>query len=147
MQSGLTTYVLTHPETAFAATLAGTNLVVGAYRDPDTVVAADGLPVVGTAVESLRPAARAAGAFSPRAVAVYPSQPHGSPRNTWPAVVGEVVPQGDRALIRCRCGDHDVAAEVTWASVAELGLGAGVAVHLSVKATEVRIYGAAESRE
>lgn len=143
VQTGPTTTVLTHPETAFGATLSGVNLIVGAYQGNETIRAECELQVVGTCVETLSAGVRAAAAFSPRAVAVYLHQPHGSPRNTWAGVVEEILPHGDRALVRARCGERMLSAEVTWTSVADLGLGSGTRVHLSVKATEVRVYGAA----
>ncbi len=160
VQTGPTTSVLTRPESAFAATLAGTNLILGQLRDAGTVVADDGVRVVGTAAESpanpespatKRPAnapamaGPAAAAFSPRAVAVYLRDPQGSPRNSWHGVVEDVIPQGDRVLVRTRCGTHRIGAEVTWASVIELDLSPGTEVVLTVKATEVAIYGAAGS--
>lgn len=143
VQSGPTTTVLAHPETHFAATLSGVNLVTGRFTEPATVVGADGLRVVGTAIDDLDVGSPAAAAFSPRAVALYPQEPHGSPRNTWRAEIDEVAPRGDRAVVRARRDGHVIAAEVTWESVAELGLGRGVPVYLTVKATEVRVYGAA----
>ncbi|WP_246007863.1 sulfate/molybdate ABC transporter ATP-binding protein [Gordonia oryzae] len=149
VQAGPTTSVLARPESAFAATLAGTNLIVGQLRDAGTVLADDGIRVVGTAAESAAThsgkAGRAAAAFSPRAVAVYFQQPQGSPRNSWRGVVEEVIPTGDRALVRTRCGAHRIGAEVTWASVGDLDLSPGTEVVLSVKATEVSVYGAAGS--
>ncbi|MBE7191318.1 sulfate/molybdate ABC transporter ATP-binding protein [Gordonia polyisoprenivorans] len=144
VQTGPTTSVLTRPESAFTASLAGTNLIVGQLRDAGTVVADDGIRVVGTVVESAA-AGRAAAAFSPRAVAVYLRDPQGSPRNSWHGVVEDVIPQGDRALVRTRCGEHRIGAEVTWASVVDLDLSPGTDVVLSVKATEVSVYGAAGS--
>lgn len=144
VQTGPTTSVLTRPESAFTASLAGTNLIVGQLRDAGTVVADDGIRVVGTVVESAA-AGRAAAAFSPRAVAVYLRDPQGSPRNSWHGVVEDVIPQGDRALVRTRCGEHRIGAEVTWASVVDLDLSPGTDVVLAVKATEVSVYGAAGS--
>lgn len=147
-QIGSTTAVLTHPETDFAASLSGLNLVVGRYGERGTVTHDSALVVIGTASEALVAGAGAAAAFPPRAVALYlrsptESTPAGSPRNSWAAVVVDVMPRGDHALVRSECAGLLIGAEVTWESVAELGLGQGVAVRLVVKASEIKVYGVA----
>ncbi|MDL9935178.1 ATP-binding cassette domain-containing protein [Gordonia sp. ABSL1-1] len=141
-ESGPTTQVLRTPTTPFVAALAGTNLVFGTVDD-DAVRTGDGLRVVGVPVAGEAvpvSGSTVAAAFSPRAVAVYTQAPHGSPRNTLDGVVVEVSARGDHAMLRVACGAQIIAAEVTWAAVAELRLGANSPVTLSIKATEVRIY-------
>lgn len=138
VEEGPTRDVLARPRSAFAARLAGLNLVTGRWdaaapgvrRDDGSVLAgrpgdpspADGDPVVA--------------AFRPTAVSVYREAPHGSPRNVLPATVETVEPLGD--LVRVRAGD--LSADVTPTAAAELELVPGLAVHLSVKATEVDVY-------
>ncbi|NDK88881.1 ATP-binding cassette domain-containing protein [Gordonia desulfuricans] len=141
VQTGPTTEVLTHPETSFAASLSGVNLVTGRFAGSSTIEGPQGITVVGEPSEPLTAGQAAAAAFSPRAVAVYPQAPHGSPRNSWTGTVTEVMPRGDHAVVWSDCGGVRIGAEVTWESVAELGLGHGSPVFLVVKATEVRIYG------
>ncbi|MGW0035307.1 sulfate/molybdate ABC transporter ATP-binding protein [Gordonia sp. NPDC003376] len=143
VQTGPTSEVLMHPETPFAASLSGVDLVTGRFDGPSTIEGPGGITVVGEPTEPLSSGQPAAAAFSPRAVAVYPQAPHGSPRNSWAGTVTEVLPRGDHALVWADCGGLRIGAEVTWASVAELGLGHGSPVYLVVKATEVRIYGTA----
>ncbi|AFR51047.1 sulfate/molybdate ABC transporter ATP-binding protein [Gordonia sp. KTR9] len=143
VETGATRDVLTRPSSRFAASLSGLNLFVGSMAGPDTVVDADGRRVVGSVgdgpVDVPAPGASVAATFSPRAVAVYLDAPHGSPRTVLPATVRDVVPRGDHAVISTDVGGQVVAAEVTWAAIADLGLAAGLAVHLVIKASEVRI--------
>ncbi|MFT4127158.1 MAG: ATP-binding cassette domain-containing protein [Gordonia sp. (in: high G+C Gram-positive bacteria)] len=146
VQRGDTLDVLTHPGTPFVASLSGMNLVLGEVAGPTSVQAPDGVEVIGTPIGGLVPDARAAAAFSPRSVALYPRAnadsvaPQGSPRNAWPASVTEVIPRGEHALVRAVVAGHTVAAEVTWAAVRELGVATGSPVFAVVKASEVRIY-------
>ncbi|MEO9329335.1 sulfate/molybdate ABC transporter ATP-binding protein [Gordonia aurantiaca] len=144
VESGPTQAVLTNPGSRFTASLSGLNLFVGTIGEPNTVVDDAGNQVVGTAGEG-EPAggpargAPAAATFSPRAVAVYLQAPHGSPRTVLRATVRDVVLRGDHALVHTEVGGQTVAAEVTWAAVADLGLVAGLEVVLVVKASEVRV--------
>ncbi|WP_439033203.1 sulfate/molybdate ABC transporter ATP-binding protein [Gordonia terrae] len=143
IESGSTRDVLTRPTSRFAASLSGLNLFVGSMNEPSTVVDDDGRRVVGSAGDSSSdvpgPGASVAATFSPRAVAVYLDAPHGSPRTVLPATIRDVVPRGDHAVVNTDVGGQLVAAEVTWAAVADLGLATGLAVYLVVKASEVRI--------
>ncbi|NKY65008.1 sulfate/molybdate ABC transporter ATP-binding protein [Gordonia rubripertincta] len=149
VESGSTREVLTNPGSRFSASLSGLNLFVGRVAGASAVVDATGNQVVGLVGEDV-PAgglvggAPAAATFSPRAVAVYLEEPHGSPRTTLRATVRDVVPRGDHALVNTDVGDQVVSAEVTWAAVADLGLVAGLEVVLVVKASEVRISAVAE---
>ena len=128
--------VLARPRSAFAARLAGLNLVRGTWRED--AVHADPLVVHGL-VEGDPPAEgeAAIAAFRPQAVAVYNEAVHGSPRNSFLVTVTEVEPRGD--LVRVHAGD--LAADVTVQSAADLELAAGSRVSFSVKATEVSVYG------
>ena len=75
----------------------------------------------------------------PRAVALHRRPPEGTPRNVWRADADAVDLEGDRARVHV-AGLVPLVAEVTPASVAELQLGRGGPVWVSVKATEVEIY-------
>ncbi|GAA1237002.1 ATP-binding cassette domain-containing protein [Prauserella halophila] len=139
--------VLAAPRTAFTARIAGLNLVPG-------VAAADGLHapngrfVAGVPSGDCLPGEPAVAVFAPGAVAVHPAgAPHtGSPRNVVDARVASLEPHG--AVIRLRtAGDGGaetgIAADLTPASVAELGLEPGSAVRLEVKAASVAVHPAA----
>ncbi|GGF14322.1 sulfate/molybdate ABC transporter ATP-binding protein [Williamsia phyllosphaerae] len=130
--------VLANPVNDFAARLAGLNLVGGLWRSDH--VAGEGIAVIGEPVDGVRPGASVLAAFAPRSVAVYRERPHGSPRNVFAGTVAQVVPHGDRALARVECATNTIAAELTWAAVADLGLTAGTPVHLAIKASEVTVY-------
>ena len=142
-ESGPTTDVLTSPASRFTATLSGLNLFVGTADETAGVCDDAGHRVGGTAGGAVTPGERAAAAFSPRAVAIYLHAAAGSPRTMLPGTVVDVAPRGEHALVRCDVGGQSVAAEVTWAAVADLALTAGLAVELVVKAADVRVYGLA----
>ncbi len=76
--------------------------------------------------------------FAAHAVTLHDSQPAGSARNTWQAVVQRVDTDGERARVHLT-GPADVLAEVTRRSADELGLQPGLEVWASLKATELTI--------
>ncbi|MFC3493157.1 ABC transporter ATP-binding protein [Glycomyces rhizosphaerae] len=78
-------------------------------------------------------------AFPPSAVALYPSRPEGSPRNTWRATVSGVHRHGDNLRVQLD-GPLKAAADVTPAAAAQLGLEPGQTVWAAVKATEITAY-------
>ncbi|MDM8085379.1 ATP-binding cassette domain-containing protein [Cellulomonas cellasea] len=137
VDEGPTAHVLAAPRDPFTATMAGVNLVVGEARDGG-VRAPDGRHVVGR--EPVEPGGQAAAVFAPSAVAVHTSAPAGgSPRNVWRTHVVALEP--GHAVIRVRtAGRPEIVADLTAAAVAELGLGEGTEVWLSVKATEVGLH-------
>jgi molybdate transport system ATP-binding protein len=146
VEEGPTRDVLTRPRSAFAARLAGLNLVVGRWAGAG-VVLDDGTVVAGRgSAEPLTDGAPVVAVFRPTAVAVYRSAPHGSPRNVVPVTVTAVEPIGD--LVRIRAADRlagssgqtGLSADVTPTAAAELELVPGVEVFFSVKATEVDVY-------
>lgn len=141
VEAGATRAVLSQPRSAFAARIAGLNLVTGPW-DGHVVRHASGAITGLVADPAPVPGQDAVAVFSPSAVSVYDEVPHGSPRNILPAVVTSIEPLGDRVRVRTQCGELPVAAEVTPAAAAELELTPGAAVQLSVKATEVSVYGA-----
>jgi len=77
----------------------------------------------------------------PRAVALHRQHPEGSPRNVWPGTAETLDASGDRVRIHIG-GPVPLVAEVTPAAVAALKLDEGGPVWVSVKATEVLVYGA-----
>lgn len=135
-EQGPADVVLSRPRSAFAARFAGLNLVSGTAT-ADGVRRPDGTVLNGTTAEP-RPiaGAPAVAVFRPSAVAVHRDPPGGSPRNVIPARITEIEPLGDLVRVRSR----DLAADVTLAAVAELGLAPGMTVTFVVKATEVDVY-------
>jgi molybdate transport system ATP-binding protein len=79
--------------------------------------------------------------FSPSAVTVSLDEPSGSARHRWPGTVTSLAPHGDAVRLLVS-GEHDLLADITPASVAELKLAPGRTVWLSDKETAVDIYNA-----
>ncbi|QAY74758.1 ATP-binding cassette domain-containing protein [Agromyces protaetiae] len=150
VDDGPTRDVLASPRSPFTAALAGVNLVAG-VADHGAVVARrsigadvrftgavgeDGAP---DASEPLADGQPAAAVFRPSSVVVATTRPEGtSLRNVWSdrLVALEPAPSG----VRLRFSDPPVAADVTAAAVAELGLAPGQELWLAVKAAEVRVH-------
>ena len=141
VDEGSTTRVLSAPRSPFSAHIAGVNLlvgdVVGTGEGTVTIRSGAGVTVTGIAETGLAAGSAAAAVFRPSAVAVYPAEVAGSPRNHWPATVTGLEPAADGVRVRTSLG---VAADLTPAAIAELGLALGARVHLAVKATEIRIH-------
>lgn len=144
VESGPTADVLAHPRSTFAASLAGLNVLPGTLSG-STLLMSDGATVAGQPIGSSvlgLPGNGAHGgqeglaAFPPSAVSVFLDSPAGSPRNSFKVRVDELEPQGGH--IRVRAGR--LAADVSAAAVAELGLLPGVEVFFVVKAAEVLLY-------
>ena len=109
------------------------------------------------------PAAEVAVAVRPQAVTVHRTEPEGSARNAWPAVVADLEADHDRVrvVLEARPGAGDlggigrdggevgaddvgggdtIVAEVTPAAVADLDLAPGAQVWASVKAVDLTVY-------
>jgi molybdate transport system ATP-binding protein len=135
-ESGPSRDVLTRPRSAFAARIAGLNMLRGTWRD-GALHTDQGLRVEGNAHDPPPMSGdQVYAVFRPDAVAVYRTPPHGSPRNELEVVVTDVEPHG--AHVRIRAGE--VAADITPAAAAELDLAPGADAHFVVKATEVALY-------
>ena len=133
--------VLARPRSAFAARIAGLNLVRGTWRG-DRLVTGDGTEVHGlTHGDPPAYSSTATAVFRPSAVAVYLHDVEGSPRNHFAAQVTALEPRGDLVRVTARAGLQGLSADVTPQSVAGLGLVPGLAISLTVKATEVSVYG------
>jgi molybdate transport system ATP-binding protein len=146
VESGRTADVLRHPRSAFAARLAGLNLVQGTAGE-HSVRHSEQLSIEGIPKLDLVPGEPAIGVFSPTAVAVYLREAGGSPRNAVPVTVTELEPRDD--LVRVRADATSVSgrgdgltltADVTLAVVGELDLHPGQPVIFSIKATAVTLY-------
>ncbi|MEQ3550361.1 ATP-binding cassette domain-containing protein [Pseudonocardia nematodicida] len=137
--------VLARPRSAFSARIAGLDLVPG-VADGAGVRTADGVELQGKAVE-VTDGEPAVAVFPPSAVSVHTVRPEGSPRNVFPVRIAALEPRGD--TVRLRAGvagagpawTDGLAADVTPAAVAELGVEPGQDVWFAVKATEVAVHG------
>jgi molybdate transport system ATP-binding protein len=131
-QAGTAGELAAKPATPFVAELVGTNRYDGIADGRGGVAVAPGLDLVipGTASGSV------VLVIDPRAVTLHVDEPAGSARNVWIGRIDGIEVFAGRA--RVRIGQPvPIVAEVTPAAVAELGLGPGVPVWISVKAVEI----------
>ncbi|HEX3394300.1 MAG TPA: TOBE domain-containing protein, partial [Acidimicrobiales bacterium] len=135
-QQGPMSEVTARPRSPWVAALVGLNLFEATARGGELTLAAGGsLTVAG----DLRGPVFAL--VHPRAVAVHRSRPEGSPRNIWAGLAGTLDLQADRVRVEIT-GSPPIVAEVTPAAAADLHLRDGGPVWVSVKATEIDVYGA-----
>lgn len=135
VEDGPTAQVLGRPRSAFAARIAGLNMVRGVLVGHG-VRNTDGLLVEGLLEESIGPGEHAVAVFRPSAVGVHTRPPGGSPRNAIDVTITELEPHGDQVSVRTK----DLSADITAAAVAELDLAPGDRVVFAVKASEVAVY-------
>ena len=136
VEVGTTAEVLARPRSAFAARVAGLNMVEGSWREHH-VSTPTGM-ALGGVVSGPEPGSGDAvvAVFRPSSVAVHRARPGGSPRNVLAVTVTELQPLGDRVRVRA----DGLSADVTPAAAAELELVPGARTHFVVKATEVEVY-------
>jgi molybdate transport system ATP-binding protein len=136
VEHGPTREVLARPRSAFAAAIAGLNMVSGSWED-GAVVAPTGRTVLGRHPDPQPPRGTPVVAvFRPASVAIYRKALPGSPRNSLEVTVATLEPHGE--LVRVR-GDG-LHADVTPSAAADLDLAPGARVHFVVKAAEVDVY-------
>ncbi|MGV9663149.1 sulfate/molybdate ABC transporter ATP-binding protein [Nocardia niigatensis] len=147
IESGSVATVLARPRSRFAARIAGVNLIMGAAVSGGSAglgAVTDGTAeVFGRSEGEWTAGGRAAAVFSPVAVAVHREHPEGSPRNVFRVRVSELEDRG--GIVRVRAVDGPgaaagLAADLTPAAVAQLGVAPGIEVYFAVKATEVEVY-------
>jgi molybdate transport system ATP-binding protein len=134
VQTGDAATITAQPRTDYVARLVGLNLYRG-RSDGTTVTLPDGFTLVTATPQQ----GEVFVAFPPSAVALYPAQPEGSPRNTWRATVTTVARHGDALRIELD-GPIAVAADVTPAAAVQLQLEPGREVWAGLKATETTAY-------
>ncbi len=141
VEDGPTRAVLTEPRSAFAARIAGINLISGT-SDGQHLVTEDGTPIVGRMDPECLAGEPCVAVFQPNAVAVHLQEPTGSPRNHLPVVITELEPRGEIVRVHTApvAGAGGLLADVTVAAAADLELEPGNRVYYAVKATEVSIY-------
>jgi len=127
--------LVARPRSAWAAELAGTNLLPATAEGVHLRLESGGLLICAERPET----AAVLVAVRPASIALHRQQPEGSPRNVWPATVAEVEGFAERVRIRLG-GEVPLVAEVTVVAVDELDLRPGREVWASVKATDVVAY-------
>ena len=150
VQEGTPQEVIAKPRDPYVAQVVGLNFLRG-QRVGDQQVDVDGVIVMSSQVPAGGPGEPAGSrgpggsrksvcvTIPPSAIALYPTRPQGSPRNTWKVTVIGIQLIGQTARVSL-AGPFALAAEVTAAAVAELRLGVGQELWATVKATEVRVY-------
>jgi molybdate transport system ATP-binding protein len=145
-QRGTTAEVARRPRSRYVAELVGLNLLHGTAVGEHNVRLSSGTEL--TVADPL-PGDEVAVAVRPQAVTLHLLAPEGSARNAWPAVVVDLEADHDRVRIqlteRMQPGTHGVeptviVAEVTPASVAEMGLAPSTEVWATVKAVDLAVY-------
>jgi molybdate transport system ATP-binding protein len=132
-QTGPPATILRAPRTAYAADLAGLNLIEGTAAGGEVTTAG---PVIRVADTNADGAVLLT--IPPRAVSLYPGRPEGSPRNTWEATVSSI--EKLNGLCRVSFGNPlPLTAEITVEAREALGLGPGSRVWVAIKATEVGV--------
>ncbi|GAA4873294.1 sulfate/molybdate ABC transporter ATP-binding protein [Actinomycetospora straminea] len=145
VEEGPTAEVLARPRSAFAARVAGLDLVGGAASAAG-LTTPEGATVHGRASEELADGEPAVAVFPPSAVAVHRKHPEGSPRNVLPVRLAALEPRGEVVRLRAAAAPggpgwvEGLAADVTPAAVAELGVEPGDELWFAVKATEVAVH-------
>ncbi|HEV7863011.1 MAG TPA: ABC transporter ATP-binding protein, partial [Acidimicrobiia bacterium] len=133
-QDGTPQEISEQPRSKYVADLVGVNLFRGRATGDEVLIGATGRLVA--------PGAGSGEVFAvvhPHAVSLYRQPPGGSPRNVWEGTADALDLEGERVRVRVG-GPLPIVAEVTPAAVADLGLGDGGPIWVSVKATEVIVY-------
>jgi molybdate transport system ATP-binding protein len=124
------------PVTSHAARLLGLNVLAGTATGTDVVLEGG-----GTLVTSTQAQGRVLATFSPSAITLTVNEPVGSARNRWRTTVRRAVERDGVVRVHVR-GEHELYADVTHGSAADLELGPDRIVWASVKATEVTVFAA-----
>ncbi len=136
VEEGPSSVVLAEPRSAFAARIAGLNLIEGTWHD-GRLVTDGGIRIAGTAADPLAGGGGARGrGVPPAAVSVFRSPPGGSPRNALEVTVTHLEPLGDRVRVHAA----ELSADITPQAAADLDLAPGAPVLFIIKATEVAVY-------
>jgi molybdate transport system ATP-binding protein len=135
-QAGVPADVTARPASRYVAQLVGINLLHGTATGEHTVRLDSGAELT---VADRLPGPDVAVAIRPQAIALHGHQPDGSPRNTWAATVTDLEADHDRVRVTLG-GPVAATAEVTPASIAELGLTPGRSVWATVKAVDLTAY-------
>ncbi|MFI6345158.1 ABC transporter permease [Streptomyces sp. NPDC050560] len=141
LQDAPPTEVARHPRSPWVARMLGRNAWPGTATAGGLRLDATGTTVVAAPDgPAPAPGAPALAIIAPEAVALHRERPAGSPRNVWPGTVREVTAVGSRLRVLVT-SEHtpDLIAEITPQAAAELGIGDGSRVHMSVKATEIAL--------
>jgi molybdate transport system ATP-binding protein len=133
VQVGSQAEITARPRSRYVADLAGVNLWRGHATGHE--VSVGGVSLAGIEAHQ----GDVFVVVQPRAVALFRHRPDGTPRNVWQARAAGVDYLGDRARVQLE-GGLAIVAEVSRSAVEDLGLAAGTAVWVAVKAAEVEVF-------
>jgi molybdate transport system ATP-binding protein len=139
VQSGPPAEIARRPRTDYIARLVGLNLYRGTAAGHRVRLAGDADTAVEITTADETRDGPAFVAFAPTAVGLYRTRPDGTPRNQWPVTVVGIERRGDHVRVDL-AGPLALAADITAAALADLGLSPGAEVWAAVKATETRAY-------
>ena len=138
VQDGPVELVARRPATPYVASVVGLNLLQGTARPGAVALSGGGQLITADSVL----AGPALAAIPPSAVQLHRDQPVGTTaRNIWQGQLTSLEALGGRVRAVVQ-GQPTLLADVTTQAVAELHMAVGDRVWVSVKATEVDVYGA-----
>ena len=145
-ERGAVRSVLTSPRSAYAARIAGVDLMAGTITRPGVLRTGWGTTVFG--MGDVAQDAAAVALFRPATVAIHLEAPQASPRNVLPVTIAAMDVHGSTVRVRGEDlpdGSAGLAADVTAAAAADLNLSPGQQVYFVVKAQEVELHPALAS--
>ncbi len=134
--------VARRPRSAWVARMLGRNAWPGTLTPDGLAPEAGGRLVVAPPADALSPSpgTPALAVIAPESVALHPSRPTGSPRNTYACTVAEITALGSRLRVLLTSPDcPDLIAEITPQAAADLALREGTPVWAGVKATDITL--------
>jgi molybdate transport system ATP-binding protein len=132
-QAGSPDEIRLSPRTAYAADLAGSNLLFGNANLGSVEVGGVSLSIAEDEVKG-----PVLVSIHPTAISVHSQRPEGSQRNTWETVVDRLERLGSRARLRTGA-PVPLTVEVTEAARGDLGIEVGAHIWIAFKATEVSV--------
>lgn len=147
---GPTAEVLSTPSTEFVATLTGASLLNGTLAGDEAtpqLKLGKGVslrlaqwPQANDDEPAWQVGAKAVALINPDAIALYPQQPKGSPRNVIPVSVSSLDGDGAVVSLSLRLADEQrLRTRLTAAAIAELGIQAGTSLFAVIKATAITL--------
>ena len=133
VQDDVPSVIARRPRSRWAARLVGLNHYRGRAHG-HTLELGNGARL--TLAEAVETPGESFAAIHPRAVALYPRRPDGSPRNTWQGVIDAIDVHDEQARVHLT-GSVPIVAQVTAATLADLPLTEGDRVWVAVKASEI----------
>ena len=147
---GPTTEILSTPSTEFVASLTGASLLNGTLAGDEAtpqLKLGKGLslrlsqwPQANDGQSPWQVGAKAVALINPDAIALYPQQPKGSPRNVIPVSVSSLDGDGAVVSLSLRLADGQrLRTRLTAAAIAELGIQVGTSLFAVIKATAITL--------